>query len=452
MIFLYREIIFTNFIMLNRFIKMKYFILKKYLRLFNFIASKRIIANDLPEQFIHAHLVSVLATGILMWSYAIVASLTISHPLPGIVGIICSSVHLLSPLLYRQTNNYFFNSNVFIGAGIIHQSTFSFFTGGFDSNILIWLGILPMLSGVIAGRRGAITWAFITGVVVFSFLLLKLAGFPFPNLISEQGQIISQALSLFGWIFIATVVIWVHVLLVEQNTEKLEQSHKRNQNLVNILSHDIATPIMVIVDKLKKLLKDPLMDTHRPDLVKATKAAERLVEITKSVRELRLSEMDKKDVTFAEVKLSDVVLELKEAFIERLAQKNLKFNYWIADDAHVIYSNRSLLLHQILSNLLINAIKFSPYEGEINLSIRKVDNYRTEFLLSDHGVGIPPEMRDHIFEANYSKSSLGTIGEVGTGFGLPIVKNCVEKLGGSISFETRTLEEGDPGTSFKILL
>jgi signal transduction histidine kinase len=428
----------------------KSFILAHYLDCFNFIAKERIAKKDLPEKYIHAHLVSVLTTGILMWSYAIVACLTIKSPIPGIVGIVASTLHLISPFLYRKNNDYFFNSNLYIGSGIIHQMTFAFFTGGFDSNILIWLGLLPMLAGVNAGRKSAITWSVITSVCVLGFLILKLNGFIFPNEISTVGHLISQALILFGWIFISTTVIWVHVLLVEKNDEKLIKSREGTQNIVNILSHDISTPLSVIGIKLKDLLKTSLTVQQLKIISKLTKATDHLIQVTESVKELRLNELGKKEIKLTDINTREMILELKEVFSERLEQKNLKLNWSVASEVYSIHSSRSLLLNQILGNLLSNAIKFSEPGSEIRLRISKSDSF-VKVILEDSGVGIPKDMRDNIFEANASHSSLGTKGEKGLGFGLPIVKNCVERLNGEITFDTRTSLEGPSGTRFTLM-
>ncbi len=425
-------------------------ILNFYLGFYELVAHKRIQKKDISERYIHAHLVSMLTTGILMWAYAFVATFTISNPIPGIVGIVASSIHLLSPFLYLRNSNYMFNTNVLIGAGIIHQMTFAYFTGGFDSNILIWLGILPMLAGVMAGRKGAALWAGVTTLCISAFMALKLTGYKFPFLISPSGLVISQALILFGWIFIASIVIWVHVFLVEQNASMLEDAKQRTHNLVNVLSHDISTPLAVILMKLNQLIKSPLNESQLNIISKALRAAERVQQITESIRELRLTELGKKEITYSEVILNELVLELKEIFAEKLEHKNLKFSWSCSAEVNSFLSSKSLLLHQILGNLLSNAVKFSERDNEIRLRVTKVENY-VQFVLEDSGQGIPSDMREHLFEANHSRSLLGTDGEMGTGFGLPIVKGCVERLGGKISFESRTASEGASGTRFKLL-
>lgn len=426
-------------------------ILINYLKIYNYIAERRLERQDLPEKYMHAHLVTVLSTGLLMWAYAIVAWTTMSSPIPGIVGVIASITHLLSPLLYRRSNNYFLFSNIFIGSGLLHQGTFAFYTGGFDSNILIWMGILPMIGGVIAGRKSVILWAILSTVTVLSFLSLKLSGFHFPFVISDQGQVISQGLILFGWIFLSTIIIWVHVLLVEQNSSKLEDSRQRTQNLINILTHDISTPLTVIALKLNYLIKTPLNETQLSSVARAFKATERVIQITESIKELRLTELGKKEITYAEIDLRELVLELKENNAEILDQKNIRLNWSVSSEINSFVSSRSLILNQILGNLLSNAIKYSLPKGEIRLRISNAEG-GVQFLLEDSGMGIPKDMRENIFEANLSRSCPGTNGEVGTGFGLPIVKGCVDRLHGRISFETKTSREGPPGTRFKLFL
>lgn len=429
---------------------MKTFLLDQYLACYHFIASERIVKKDVPEKYIHAHLVSIISTGILMWAYALTAMFTIESPVPGLVGIIASSVHLFSPLLYWKNNNYFFNANVFLTAGLVHQMTFAYYTGGFDSNILIWLGILPMLAGVVAGRRAAILWAIITSLCVLGFLMLKLRGFQFPYEISPVGLLVSQSLILFGWIFISFSVIWVHVLLVEQNDEKLIKSRERTQNIINILSHDISTPLTVLNIKLKELNKSIHSEEQKILMSKILNSSQRIVEVTESVKELRMNELGKREIKLVDIDVRKLIVELKENFAEKLEQKNIKLNWSVASEVYSLYSSKSLILHQILGNLLSNAIKFSEPGSDIRLRVSRVGT-NAQIIIEDSGVGIPKEMRENLFEASLTQSHLGTKGEVGSGFGLPIVKNCVERLCGEITFETKTNKEGPSGTTFKLL-
>ncbi|WP_421657989.1 PAS domain-containing sensor histidine kinase [Leptothermofonsia sp. ETS-13] len=103
------------------------------------------------------------------------------------------------------------------------------------------------------------------------------------------------------------------------------------------------------------------------------------------------------------------------------------------------------LLRQILTNLLSNAIKYSPNGGNIELGL----NYGTNIIqlwVKDEGIGIPPEAREHVFEAFFRAKNVSTI--QGTGLGLAIVKKCVELHKGTIRLES----EVGAGTTFIITL
>src|SRR5690606_40720616 len=111
-----------------------------YRRLFNYVFEPRREAQDLEPRVVHTHLLTVLTTGALMWGYAFLAIFTIAHPAPGIVGVIMSIIHNLSPLAYRHTNKPLIAASIVLASGMAHQGTFSYFTGGFYSNIIIWFG------------------------------------------------------------------------------------------------------------------------------------------------------------------------------------------------------------------------------------------------------------------------------------------------------------------------
>lgn len=103
------------------------------------------------------------------------------------------------------------------------------------------------------------------------------------------------------------------------------------------------------------------------------------------------------------------------------------------------------LLRQILTNLLTNAIKYSPQNKKIDFQIT-VEPDRVCFVVSDHGLGIPEEDLVHLFSAFHRGKNVGVL--PGTGLGLSIVKNCVDIHHGTISVESRL----EIGTKFTVVL
>lgn len=375
-----------------------------------------------------------------MWAYAFLAYFTIDHPLPGIIGFTASTIHALSPLLYRLNKNRYLNTNIFLSAGIIHQATFGFFCGGFLSNIIVWFGILPLLAGLICGRRGIITWL-ITGTLVLSaFLLVNILGFNIPSMISPMGLLISQALVTFGWIFTSAIVIWFFLVSVENHQIEIENTKEGIQNLICVITHDISTPISVIMGRTSMLKKIDLPELANVSVDRIISATTNMSTIVNSVRDIYAMEIGKSSISLEWIKLSRLTPLLQENFAEKLEAKNivLKVDNKIGDLE--IKSNSDLLLHQILGNLISNAIKFSPIDSEICLTMEVKDNYAV-VSIKDSGIGIPADLLKKLFSMKASTTRPGTSGEKGTGFGLPIVKAYVEKLEGKISVVSTTAEE-----------
>lgn len=425
--------------------------LNAYMNLYQFVAKKRLQEKDLAPRYIHSHLVCVLATGILMWAYALLAYKTILHPLPGIVGITASVIHLLSPLLFRFNNRLEFNTNVFLAAGMIHQATFGFFCGGYHSNIIIWFGILPLIAGVVTGRRGIITWLTISTLVVLGFAVLEMNNYPFPYLITPNGLLISQALVTFGWIFVAAIIVWVFLLLVEMHQKEIEDKKEGIQNLICVITHDISTPLTVIIGRSNLLNKEPLPEEALTSVKKISKASYNISDIVNNVRNLYATELGKNRIEIQDVELFKLLEQLRENFSEKMEAKRISLN--VISDLAVcpIRANGDLLLHQILGNLLSNAIKFSPEGSEISI---KLEKKAASALISikDSGIGIPRDLLPKLFDMKSKTSRKGTLGEEGTGFGLPIVKTYVEKMNGKITVISQSFEDDakETGTTFTL--
>ena len=103
------------------------------------------------------------------------------------------------------------------------------------------------------------------------------------------------------------------------------------------------------------------------------------------------------------------------------------------------------ILRQILTNLITNAIKYSPQNSTINFSYN-VDQTHVTFIISDQGIVIPEEDLEHLFSAFHRGKNVGIL--PGTGLGLSIVKNCIDVHNGSISVKSQL----NIGTEFTVTL
>lgn len=425
-----------------------------YFALFDFVARDRVAKNDLDTRVIHAHLTMVLSTGVLMWSYAFLAMKTFSTPVPGIIGISASLIHLLSPLLFRVTNRGHFVCGVSLTAGLIHQLTVAYFSGGFESCVLMWLPILPLLAGFIEGRRCLIVWSGISTLSIAVYFSLHQLGHPFPMLISETGYDIAQALLLFGWMFILFCTTWVHVSMKEFSEETLKLQGQKIDDLFRVLFHDLANSLGRINIGMSLCEREEISDGTKRGLQVIKDAQGSMSEITQNVRRMYAVSKGKAEVDLSPVPLNSSVDHVKQMFASELEKKKIKVDY----DQE---KNRGLSVivdpvsfnNQVLGNIFSNAIKFSHPGSIIKISSWPVNHQTVAVEVKDSGIGMPEILRQSLFDMNKRTSRQGTSGEVGTGFGMHIMKSFVEMYQGQVIVESEDVDSGEnSGTRIRLIL
>lgn len=427
-------------------------ILNWYLKIYAFVAENRLKKSDLDPRQIHTHLVVVLSTGLLMWAYAFLAYFTISSPVPGIVGMICATFHLLSPLLFRVTANAFIISNVTIGAGIVHQGTFSFYTGGFESSILIWFGILPTLAGIVAGRKAALFWGILSALWAGTYLALHLAGFQFPHLISPQGELLATSFIVFGWIFLSTSIIYVMLLLNESKEKLLSEQAQKIEDLFRVLFHDLAGPLSRLTIGLNISQREMDAENKKRGFDIATKAADAMLEITQNIRRMYAMSKGKVPSDLSYCPLNEAIEYIQKLYAADLEKKNISLdfdsqkyrglNVWVEP---ISFKN------QVLGNVFSNAIKFSPNSAKIIVRAYPMNQQFHVIEIVDQGIGMSSLLMESLFDINKKTSRPGTSGEPGTGFGMHIMKSFVEMYQGKINVESNE-ESAGQGTTIKLFL
>ena len=154
------------------------------------------------------------------------------------------------------------------------------------------------------------------------------------------------------------------------------------------------------------------------------------------------------------LELHNLVDQIIELCLVRINEKKIKIKFECPSISQVEIKTNSYKLTQIINNLLSNSIKFTDTAGEIHIVL---DLSETDLILSiaDTGVGIPAEVLKNLFSLESSVSTLGTQGEKGSGYGLPITKNFIDSLSYKISVESM-VKDKDPekkhGTKFTIVI
>lgn len=432
-------------------------LIRWYWAVFNFIASDRLKQNDLDPRVMHAHLITVLCTGIFMWTYVVISFVFMSSAAPKIISLVASIIHLLTPLLFRFSNRVFVIANIMLAAGMSHQLVSAVYSGGFNSYILIWFGILPTLAGIITGMRGLMVWATITTSVCATLLIMDVSGFDFPGNGAGNMTPIFQSIMVFGWIFINAIMMYAHLIMQQRYEQKLAAQHRNVSMLLKVMTHDMSPPLASISAATWALKADKNALERHIDNIEI--ASQSLTDMTKRVQQMYLLANEPLNINKQRYCVADCASVLLSLFNAKLDHKSLNFNY-DPEELSKIYVcvDPGVFTHQIMANLLSNAIKFSYESGEITLEAAQ-DNDFVKITLTDGGVGIPSEKLEHLFTVEKNISTPGTASELGLGYGLTIVKTFVKGFGGEINAISPPPEKIDKpgntsaqGTCFTITL
>lgn len=406
-----------------------------YFALFHFVAQKRITRQDVDLRCIHAHLLTVLTTGIMMWAYVWLSAISMSQPLPVVISFLASLVHTLSPLLFRYSKNVFFITSLMLLAGMSHQVVSAVYSGGFNSHILLWLGILPSLAGIIIGMSGLIFWTVITLGVCTTLLSLSLAGYQFPGGSVRYLSLLPQAFLVYGWISINTLMMYAHLRMQRAYQRKLAEKQANVSLLFKVLTHDISAPIASM--SMASVALKQANQSHILEAVKVVEnACENIIDITRKVRKLYEVDDEKYGLNTEPYCLTQCAEELAQLFSRKMSAKSITLSFDKTELNNIwVKVVPTFFIHEVMGNLLSNAIKFSYRGGEIRIKVRVVDGM-AQIAVEDDGQGIPQDKQQALLQFGQYRSSNGTEAEQGLGYGFSIAKAFAKKFHGHVSIES----------------
>lgn len=225
--------------------------------------------------------------------------------------------------------------------------------------------------------------------------------------------------------------------LLRKTKNKLGQSNRTKDQLFAIIAHDLRGATnnfkgigTIIQYHLQNNNKDRLQTMAQ----EITHSANKLSDLLDNLLQWSLSNLNDIKTSPSKVSLRAYIDTNKNLLEEYAKTKNIHWDIQLAPDMEVYVDPDSLSL--ILRNLLSNAIKFSERGGTISLQTTASTGF-VNLSIKDTGVGIPPEKLENIFQVDRQKSSLGTAGERGSGIGLSLSKDFLERSGGKLSISSK---------------
>jgi len=214
-------------------------------------------------------------------------------------------------------------------------------------------------------------------------------------------------------------------------------------------SHELRTPLSVVRTAAQVTLQKPERSDseYRDALALIEQQAGRLSRIVEDMFALTRADMNQLPLDIGELYLDEVIADTTRA-ARILAQRN-GVHLKSQDLSEAPYRGDDRLLRQMISNLIDNAIKFTPESGTVEVQLRRVgDAY--QITVSDTGCGIPDELQARIFDRFFraDKARAGTNGSGGAGLGLAISRSIAELHSGQLTLES----SGQGGSAFCISL
>lgn len=225
--------------------------------------------------------------------------------------------------------------------------------------------------------------------------------------------------------------------------ERLQTNDEQRRAMLADVSHELRTPITVIQGNVEGMLDGlyPADEARLKSIIEETQILSRLVD---DLRTLSVAESGSLQLKREPTDLGELIREVESAFEAQAKEKEIRIELALKNmDAIEI---DPLRIHEVLVNLLGNALRYTPSHGEIKVGVEESTIGEERGVLvyvQDSGTGIPAEELSHIFERYYKSSDSG-----GMGLGLSIAKYLVEAHGGKIWAES----EAGQGTKISFAL
>lgn len=276
--------------------------------------------------------------------------------------------------------------------------------------------------------------------------LLIIGGVEAPELIDQyvaMQQLNQQINKLQRELLKEKVTLERTLGLLNETNEELKQINASKDKFFSIIGHDLKSPFNTILgfsDLLQEQVKEK--DYSQVELYSNLiyKSAHKAFDLLVNLMEWAQTQTGRISFKPETFDIVNSVMEMKSLFQETASQKEIQIVTDLPPYLE-IFADKAMI-NTVLRNLVSNAIKFTPLKGAVKI-VSKLKDDQIVFMVKDNGVGIPPDRIEKLFRIDENYSTKGTNQETGTGLGLIICKEFIEKHQGKIWVESK---EGEGST------
>ncbi len=215
-----------------------------------------------------------------------------------------------------------------------------------------------------------------------------------------------------------------------QMTAELARSEQLRRNMMADVSHELLTPLTVLQGNLRAILDD-VYELNKDEIGTLYAQNKHLIRLVQDLRQLAQVEAEQLPFNMVPVSLNQLAEEVTAVFTQPAADKKITLDAQLADNLPSIQGDADRL-RQILHNLIANALRHTPENGQLTLRTQFTNN-EVCLSITDSGEGVAPEMLPHVFDRFYRMGESSRRDSGGAGLGLAISKAIVEAHNGRIT-------------------
>lgn len=219
----------------------------------------------------------------------------------------------------------------------------------------------------------------------------------------------------------------------------LQEADRIKDQWLSILSHELRTPVHAIMgfaSILEDELEGTLNEQQKKYVLRLEDCADHMIRLVNDLLEVGRIRAGKFEMIPQEIDMGEVIVDVYHVMKIFAQSKNISLSFDNAENLPLVVADRERMA-QVLSNLIHNAIKFTPEGGHVRIKSRIYYNRFVKVEVEDTGIGIPDDMLDTLFRPFSQVEGTNTRKHGGLGLGLAICKHIVDAHGGRITVTSR---------------